>query len=136
MRIHISASDGVPIYLQIVQQVRRLAAWGELRPGDELPSIRALAEQLMVNPNTIARAYRELEVAGIVTKGRGSGTYLAEALNGKASAERMTLLAERIDPLLRECEQLNIPIEQLVKSLQDRHHALYEASTEEESNGR
>ena len=70
MQIHISPSDGLPIYLQIVNQVKYLVASGRLAPGEELPPIRTLAEQLVVNPNTVARAYRELESAGIVTKRR------------------------------------------------------------------
>ncbi|MFN9714874.1 MAG: GntR family transcriptional regulator, partial [Planctomycetota bacterium] len=57
MQIHIQAQDGVPIYLQVMQQIKYLVASGRLEPGEELPSIRALAEQLLVNPNTIARAY-------------------------------------------------------------------------------
>ena len=57
MQIHISSSDGVPIYIQIVNQVKHLVAAGRLTPGDEMPAIRVLAEQLMVNPNTVARAY-------------------------------------------------------------------------------
>ena len=76
MQIHIQAQDGVPIYLQVMQQIKYLVASGRLEPGEELPSIRALAEQLLVNPNTIARAYRELEVAGVVEKRRTAGTYV------------------------------------------------------------
>ena len=78
MQIHISASDGVPIYHQIVSQVRYLIAAKRLQPGEELPPIRVLAERLTVNPNTVARAYLELERAGIVTKRHGSGTYVSE----------------------------------------------------------
>ena len=78
MRIHISTSDGVPIYLQIVNQVKYLAAAGQLVPGEELPPIRTLAERLVVNPNTVARAYRELEAEGVVEKRRTAGTYISE----------------------------------------------------------
>ena len=81
MQIHITTSDGVPIYLQIVNQVKYLVASGRLKAGDELPPIRVLADQLLVNPNTVARAYRELETAGIVEKRRTAGTYApAESL--------------------------------------------------------
>jgi GntR family transcriptional regulator len=66
MNIHISPADGVPIYLQVVNQVKYLVASGRLAPGEELPPIRVLAERLVVNPNTVARAYRELEAVGIV----------------------------------------------------------------------
>ena len=61
MQIHISPTDGVPIYLQIVNQVKYLVSSGRLAAGEELPPIRTLAEKLLVNPNTVARAYRELE---------------------------------------------------------------------------
>ena len=73
MQIHISPTDGVPIYLQIVNQVKLLVASGRMASGDELPPIRTLAEKLTINPNTVARAYRELEVAGVVTKRRTAG---------------------------------------------------------------
>ncbi|MFM9062517.1 MAG: GntR family transcriptional regulator, partial [Pirellula sp.] len=66
MQIHIQAQGGVPIYLQVMQQIKYLVASGRLQPGDELPSIRSLAEQLIVNPYTNARAYRELESSGVV----------------------------------------------------------------------
>jgi len=64
MNIHITPSDGVPIYLQIVNQIKYLVSSGRLADGEELPPIRTLAETLVVNPNTVARAYRELELAG------------------------------------------------------------------------
>ena len=65
MQIHISSHDGVPIYIQIVNQVKHLVASGRLSPGEEIPPIRVLAEKLVVNPNTVARAYLELERAGV-----------------------------------------------------------------------
>jgi GntR family transcriptional regulator len=76
--IQIAPGDGVPIYVQIVNGVKHLVASGRLAPGEELPPIRALAEELLVNPNTVARAYRELEVAGVVTKRRTAGTFVSE----------------------------------------------------------
>ena len=79
VQIHITANDGVPIYLQIVNQVKYLVAAGRLAPGEELPPIRVLAERLVVNPNTVARAYRELEAEGVVEKRRTAGTYVSDA---------------------------------------------------------
>ena len=78
MRIRIASDDWMPIYIQIINQVNRLVASGRLAPGDELPSVRVLAEQLTVNRNTVARAYLELEHMGIVTKHKGAGTYVSE----------------------------------------------------------
>ncbi|MFN9551751.1 MAG: GntR family transcriptional regulator, partial [Pirellulaceae bacterium] len=100
MQIHIQAHDGVPIYLQVMQQIKYLVASGRLQPGEELPSIRTLAEQLLVNPNTIARAYRELETAGVVEKRRTAGTFVADSGSPLARKERLKLLNERIDQLL------------------------------------
>src|SRR3954463_13147307 len=108
MQIHVSPHDGLPVYKQIFNQVKYLVASGRLAPGEELPPIRTLAEQLVVNPNTIARAYRELETAGVVTKRRTSGTYVSEAGSPLARQERLKILSERIDALLAEARQLKI----------------------------
>ena len=77
MQIRISGSDGVPIYRQIVNQVKYLVAVGRMSVGEQLPTVRALAEQLVVNPNTVARAYRELESAGVIASRQGSGAFVA-----------------------------------------------------------
>jgi GntR family transcriptional regulator len=118
MQIHIQAQDGVPIYLQVMQQIKYLVASGRLGPGEELPSIRALAEQLLVNPNTIARAYRELEVAGVVEKRRTAGTYVAESGSPLARKERIKLLKERIDQLLVEAFQMGFDLDEVLKLVQ------------------
>ena len=76
--LHIASGDGTPIYLQIANQVRYLVASGRLAPGEELPPIRVLAQQLLINPNTVARAYRELEVEGVVNKRRTAGTFVSQ----------------------------------------------------------
>src|SRR5579883_142617 len=107
MNIHLSPSDGVPIYLQIVNQVKYLVASGRLAAGEELPPIRALAEQLLINPNTVARAYRELETAGVVAKRSTAGTYVSDAGSPLARKERLRILTERVDALLAEAQQLH-----------------------------
>ena len=124
MQIHISPSDGVPIYLQIVNQVKYLVASGRLAPGEELPPIRALAEQLLVNPNTVARAYRELETAGVVTKRRGAGTYVSDAGSPLARRERLDILTERIDALLAEARQMNVDVEEIIDLVRRRDRAM------------
>src|SRR5262245_32319262 len=108
MQLHISSSDGVPIYLQIFNQIKHLAVSGRLAPGDEVPPIRVLAEQLVVNPNTVARAYLELERAGIVTKQHGSGTYIAETGSPLLRKDRMKILSRRIDALITEARHLDV----------------------------
>lgn len=118
MHIHIQSQDGVPIYLQVMQQIKYLVASGKLIAGEELPSIRALAEQLLVNPNTIARAYRELESAGVVEKRRTAGTYVAETGSPLARKERLKLLKERIDQLLVESFQMGFELDDILKLMQ------------------
>ncbi len=113
MHIHISTQDGIPLYQQIVRQFKNLIASGLLEPGGELPSIRILAEQLLVNPNTVARAYRELEAAGFVEKRRTAGTFVTDGPSPLARREKMRLLMDRIDALLAECHQMRIPIKDL-----------------------
>src|ERR1700733_5923948 len=107
VQIHISPRDGVPIYQQIVNQVKYLVAAGRLSPGEELPPIRTLAEELTINPNTVARAYRELETAGLVEKRRTAGTYVSDAGSPLARAERIRILSERLERLLAEARQMN-----------------------------
>ena len=118
MQIHIQTQGGVPIYLQVMQQIKYLIASGRLQPGDELPSIRNLAEQLIVNPNTIARAYRELETAGVVEKRRTAGTFVAQSGSPLARKERLKLLKERIDQLLVEAFQMGFELEEILKLVQ------------------
>src|SRR5215213_2187938 len=112
MQLHISSSDGVPIYIQIFNQVKHLVAAGRLSPGEELPPIRVLAEQLVVNPNTVARAYLELERSGLVTKRQGSGTYVSDGGGSPLKrTERLKLLTQRADALLAEARHLQIDLE-------------------------
>src|SRR5436309_14480628 len=106
MQIHLDPS-GVPIYLQIVAQVKYLVSAGRLRPGDELPTIRALAERLVINPNTVARAYRELETAGIVAARRSAGTVVTDTGSPLARRECVDILTGRVDALTEEAPQMH-----------------------------
>ena len=124
MDIHISPQGGVPIYLQIVNQVKYLVASGRLVPGEELPAIRVLAERLVVNPNTIARAYRELEIAGVVEKRRTAGTYVSAVGSPLARRERLKILSERIDALLAEARQLGIRTDEVLELIKQRDEIL------------
>ena len=128
MQLHITTNDGVPIYLQIVNQVKYLVASGRLSPGDEMPPIRVLAEQLVVNPHTVARAYRELEVSGVVEKRRTAGTYISEAGSPLARGEQVRILSDRIDSLLSEAHQLGFSDEEIVDLLRRRSAVLVSPS--------
>jgi len=131
MQIHISANDGVPIYLQIVNQVKYLIASGRLKAQEELPPIRVLAERLVINPNTVARAYRELEAVGLVEKRRTAGTYVSDQGSPLARRERVKILTERIDALLAEARQMDIQFDELVKLAEQRDKAMQTSRNEE-----
>ena len=131
MQIHISPQDGVPIYLQIVNQVKYLVASGRLAPGEELPPIRVLAEQLVINPNTVARAYRELEGAGVVSKRRTAGTYVSDAGSPLARRERLKILTQRIDALLAEARQMGVDTDKVVALIRQRDEVMQPKAEEE-----
>src|SRR6478609_11560858 len=120
MELRIDAQDGVPIYLQICNQVKHLVAAGRLAPGEELPPIRSLAEQLVINPNTVARAYLELEREGVVNKRHGSGTYVSDNGSPLKRAERRKLICQRVDALLAEARHLELELEELVGIIRER----------------
>ena len=124
MQIHISPNDGVPIYLQIVNQVKYLVGSGRLSPGEEIPPIRVLAQQLLVNPNTVARAYLELEREGVVAKRHGSGTYIAETGSPLARRERLRILTQRADALLAEARHLDVDLDDVIKLFRERQEIL------------
>jgi GntR family transcriptional regulator len=124
VQINIAPTNGVPIYLQIVNQVRYLVASGRLAPGEELPPIRTLAERLLINPNTVARAYRELEVAGVVTKRRTAGTYVSESASKLGRGERLEIVTTRVDALLAEARQLGVGLDELIDLVRRRDEAL------------
>jgi GntR family transcriptional regulator len=82
-------ASGVPIYLQLMEQVKHAVATGALRPGDQLPGIRPLAEELVINPNTVAKAYRELAHEGVIELRQGAGAFVADAPRGKRDMDNV-----------------------------------------------
>ena len=82
-------SSGVPIYLQLMEQVKHGIETGALRPGDQLPGIRPLAEELVINPNTVAKAYRELEHEGVIELRHGAGAFVSSNAREKKATERL-----------------------------------------------
>ena len=124
MDISINVTDGVPIYRQIDNQVQYIVASGLLLPGEELPPIRTLALQLKVTPNTIVKAYGELESSGVVHKRRGSGTFVSEERPKLAIVERRRILERRIDALLAEAHQLNFSVEDVLRMARERQAAM------------
>ena len=82
-------SSGVPIYLQLMEQVKHGIETGALRPGDQLPGIRPLAEELVINPNTVAKAYRELEHEGVIELRHGAGAFVSANAHAKKTTEKV-----------------------------------------------
>lgn len=88
MIFRLNPSSGVPLYVQLMEQIRHGIETGALKAGDQLPTIRKLAEDLVMNPNTVVRAYRELEHEGIIELRHGSGAYVSESVSGRARVTR------------------------------------------------
>lgn len=126
MQIHLT-SDGPPIYQQIVDQIRHRIVAQTLRSGDELPTIRGLAETLRVNPNTIQRAYRELEQEGLVEKRRTRGTFVAESTPREGVRRRREMLVPHVDKLLVHAKGLGIEFDDVIELLQKRQNSLVES---------
>ena len=120
MQLRISDQDGVPIYVQLMNQIKYLVASGRLKAGEQLPPVRKLAEQLLVNPNTVARAYRELESEGLVISRQGSGVFVSDGVSPLARREQQRLLLERIDMLLTEARQMKVDVESLIGLVRQR----------------
>lgn len=121
MNININIKDGVPIYRQIANQIRYMVASGLLLPGEEIAPVRTLALQLSVTPNTVVKAYDELEALGVIFKRRGAGTYIAEEAVALADQERLRIIQQRIDALLAEAHQLNFDYTELQQLIEARN---------------
>jgi GntR family transcriptional regulator len=89
MLFRTNPSSGVPIYLQLMEQVKHAIETGALKAGDQLPGIRPLAEELVINPNTVAKAYRELEHEGVIDLRHGAGAFVSASVRGKRAAEKV-----------------------------------------------
>jgi GntR family transcriptional regulator len=113
-----------PPYEQVRAQVVDLVRRGELEPGTRLPTVRRLAGDLGLAPNTVARAYRELEVAGVVVKRGTTGTFVSESGSPLARRERVRILSERVDALLAEARQLGFDTDALFDLIRRRDRAL------------
>jgi GntR family transcriptional regulator len=107
MMFHIRTDSGEPIYEQLIRQIKHSIMTGVLKTGDQLPTVRELAVQLVVNPNTVARAYRELEQAGLVESNTRRGTVVRRSIPGIIASERKRRLQPFIDQLITEALALN-----------------------------
>ena len=106
MEFQCDPTSRVPIYRQLMDQIRQAVARGRLRPGSRLPSVRVLSRELVVNPNTVARAYTELEREGVLNTRQGLGVFVAEPQADLSAAARRERLAEALDRFLTEAVHL------------------------------
>jgi len=116
--LRINPRSGYPVYLQLLEQIRRAIGIGILKPGEKLPTVKQLSAELIVNPATVSRAIRELEHLGLVESLPGRGTYVTGGDGAAAQANEQTV-AERIDAVVREARALQLPASQLEDSLRD-----------------
>ncbi len=119
MLLHVNPSSGVPVYLQIQGQVKHAVAAGGLKQDDALPSVRKLAAELRVNPNTVARAYQELEREGVIRTVPGGGTFVADGQPGLMKAEKVRRLRPVARQLAVEGTQMRLGQEEIQKLLKD-----------------
>jgi len=113
MKIQVDLTDHVPIYIQLMNQVKHMIATGELHPGDQLPTVRQLAADLRVNFNTVARAYRLLDEESIISTQHGRGTYILEPASEERDREmRRNSLKRLIVHLLNEADSLGFTAEE------------------------
>ncbi len=130
MLLQINFKSGKPVYLQVVDQVKAAAASGALQPGDPLPCIRPLAEELRVNRNTIAKAYSELESMGVIETVPGKGCFLKETQSPLRKDVRRKMLIEEIDQTIVQAHHLLISREVFLELISQRMDA-----SEQESRG-
>jgi GntR family transcriptional regulator len=117
--ISIDPGDARPIYVQIMDEIRRAVVLGTVKPDDPLPSVRQLAGELKVNPNTVQQAYRELERDGLVYVRRGQGTFVAEEGAVQTDRERKELARMVADRALREAYRNGLSSDDLVEAIRE-----------------
>ena len=120
MRIQLNFKSGKPVYLQIADQVKAAVASGAAQPGDPLPSIRPLAEELRVNRNTIAKAYTELENQGVIDTEAGRGCFISANHSPLRKDARMKLLTEEIDQAVVQAHHLQVSKAEFLKLAEER----------------
>lgn len=120
MKLELNYKSGKPAYIQIVEQVKYAAASGALRAGDQLPSVRDMAEQVRVNRNTISKAYAELEHEGVVESQQGRGVFLARNVSPFKKQVRDSILIEVIDAAIVQAHHFKVRDEDLIETVRER----------------
>jgi GntR family transcriptional regulator len=116
-RLQLDLHTGVPVYRQVIDQVRGAIAAGQLSPGDQLPTVRQLAVDLAINPNTVVRAYRELEFGGLLETHQGTGTFISAQKIRRADAERGRQLAQIATDSVSRAGAAGFTVDELIEEL-------------------
>ena len=124
MRFQLTFKSGKPVYLQVVEQVKLAVASATLQPGDPLPSIRPLAEELRVNRNTIAKAYAELESLGVIETVAGKGCFVRGGHSPLRKDVRLRLLADRVDDVVVHAHHMQIGRDEFIRLAEERFDLL------------
>ncbi len=111
---YIDPKSPIPIYRQITDGIRRRVAAGLLAPGDQLMSVREMAAQLLVNPNTVAKVYRDLEREGLLSTRRGQGTYISDDATALAQSERQRLITQQLQAVARDVRAFSFSSEEAI----------------------
>ncbi len=127
MKFRIVAGSSISIYRQIADQVARAVATGDLPVGEPLPSVRALAKELVINPNTVVKAYSDLVRDGIVENQAGRGFYVAKRRQVYSKSERLRRLDEAIQGLINQAVSLDFSLDEVAQRTQDALQSAYRA---------
>jgi len=119
----LDAASGVPFYRQIIDLILGGIATGALTPGEQLPTVRALAVDLQVNLNTVAKAYKELEIRGVLATQQGSGTFVSQVEVRRDEVERRRQVVQLADELLARAAAMGVPLAELLAELVERAEA-------------
>jgi GntR family transcriptional regulator len=120
MQFSIDPKSGVPFYRQIIEQAKFAIARGDLQPGDRLPTVRQLAVDLSVNPNTVVRAYRELEIEGVLDTQQGSGTFVGSSRPDVDRLERRRMLDQILTDMLARASSYGLTLDEVLEGLRQR----------------
>jgi GntR family transcriptional regulator len=118
-RFHLDLRSGVPVYRQLIDQVRAGIASGLLMSGDQLPTVRQLAVDLAINPNTVLRAYRELELGGVLETQQGTGTFITQQKIQRDEVERERQLSQLVGEFLARAGAAGFTLEELLQELRE-----------------
>lgn len=116
----IDTKSGVPFYRQIIEQVKFAIARGDIQPGDRLPTVRQLAVDLSINPNTVIRAYREMEIEGVLDTQQGSGTFVSNRKPDVDRLEQQRMLEQILTELLARASAYGFTVDDVLRGLQQR----------------